>query len=390
MIESQRVPPPIIPIAQLLIVDDEKALMTALCRTLRQEGYLTVGFDSATAALKALQPGAFDIVITDLMMPGMDGITLLRAAREIDGNLVGIVMTGHGTVDTAVEAMKAGALDYILKPFNLSVILPVLSRALTVRRLRSENAVLLRNLAERTQQLEAVNRELVAANDELESFGYSVSHDLRAPLRAIEGFSQTLLEDFAADWPSDAKRHLETVAANARRMEQLIEDLLRFSRLGRQPLATQSVSVMALVREVLQELHTHEPARDISIRLGELPDIQADPALLRQVFVNLLSNALKFTRDKPEAVIELSGKREAGECSYCIRDNGAGFDMRYAEKLFGIFQRLHGQEEFEGTGVGLSIVRRIVERHGGRISADAQVGRGATFNFTLPIDPGPR
>lgn len=318
------------------------------------------------------------------MMPEMDGIALLRAAREMDNDLVGIVMTGHGSIDTAVEAMKAGALDYILKPFNLNVILPVLSRALAVRSLRVENAALLRRLTDRTAELEVANRELAAANRELEAFAYSVSHDLRAPLRVIEGFSRIVIEDFAREIPDEAREHLETVSANVQRMEQLINDLLRFSRLGRQPLAKQTVNMTALVHEAIREMRAGAPAGNINVRVSQLPDVEADLALLRQVFVNLLSNAFKFTRDKEEAVIEIEGRRQEGDCIYTVRDNGAGFDMRYAQKLFGIFQRLHRQDEFEGTGIGLSIAQRIVERHGGRISAEAEIGRGATFTFTLP------
>jgi signal transduction histidine kinase len=372
------------PIARLLIVDDEIAQMTALCRTLQAEGYGATGFHSATQALMALRAGAFDIVITDLMMPEMDGIALLRAAREIDNDLVGIVMTGHGTIDTAVEAMKGGALDYILKPFKLSVILPVLSRSLAVRRLRVENAALIQRIMDRTAELEAANRELAAANNELEAFGYSVSHDLRSPLRAIGGFSRIVLEDFARELPDEAREHLEAVLANVQRMDQLIEDLLRFSHLGKQPLARQTVNMTDLVYEVLRELQAGEPARNVNVEIRQLPDSAADRALFKQVFVNLLSNAFKFTRHKADAVIEIEGRREGGECIYLVRDNGVGFDMRYAQKLFGIFQRLHGQNEFEGTGVGLSIVQRIVERHGGRISAQSQIGRGATFTFSLP------
>jgi len=372
------------PIGRLLIVDDERAQVAALCHTLEAEGYEVTGFQSALQALRAFQPGAFDIVITDLTMPEMDGIALLRAAREIDPDLVGIVMTGHGTIDTAVAAMKAGALDYILKPFNLTVILPVLSRSLSIRRLRTENASLMRRVTDRTAELEAANRELAAANHELEAFVYSVSHDLRSPLRAIDGFSRIVIEDFARELPAEARGHLETVSANARRMEQLISDLLRFARLGRKPLAKQIVRVTDLVHEVSRELQAGEEARNVHLQVGQLPDCSADRALFKQVFVNLLSNAIKFTRHKEQSVIEVEGWRDEGDCIYVVRDNGVGFDMHHAQKLFGIFQRLHGQDEFEGTGVGLSIVHRIVERHGGKVSAQAQLGQGATFTLSLP------
>lgn len=370
---------------RLLIVDDEVAQVTALCRTLRAEGYSTAGFSLASEALSALRGGVFDIVITDLTMPEMDGIALLRAAREIDADLVGIVMTGHGTIDTAVEAMKSGALDYILKPFNLKTVLSVLSRALTVRRLRQENAALSQRLIRRTEELEAANDELRAANRELEAFTRSVSHDLRAPLRTISGFSYLLIERFSGDLPEEARIFLDRISAKVRDMSQLIDELLRFSQLSRQPLVKQPVDVAQLATEVLVELRAQEPDRDVATVVGKLPDALADSTLLKQVLMNLEANAFKFTRHNDHAVIEIDGWREEDECVYCIRDNGAGFDMRYANKLFGICQRLHSAEEFEGTGIGLSIVHRIIERHGGRIWAEAEIGKGARFTFSLPI-----
>lgn len=368
---------PPVPIARLLIVDDEAPQMTALCNTLEDADYSVTGFTSAGNSLAALREQRFDLLLTDLMMPEMDGIALLRAAQEIDRDLVGIVMTGHGTIDTAIEAMKAGALDYIIKPFKLSVILPVISRALAMRRLRLENAALERHVRERTAELEAANKEL-------EAFSYSVSHDLRAPLRAVGAFSSILLEEFSAQMPAEAQRLLNTVTTNARRMEQLIEDLLHFSRLSRQPLSQRPVNIPALVREVLEELHKDHGDRDIEIEMGDLPDCVGDPALLRQVFVNLLSNAFKYTQGKDKTMVEVGCRQQAGEKVYFVRDNGAGFDMRYAGKLFGVFQRLHSAEQFEGTGVGLSIVQRIIQRHGGRIWAEADVDKGATFHFNLP------
>src|SRR2546429_342488 len=371
---------PTTPIAKLLIVDDEAAQMKALCNTLEDEGYATTGFTFAKEALSELRSQPFDLVLTDLMMPEMDGISLLRAAHEIDSNVVGIVMTGHGAIDTAVEAMKAGALDYILKPFKLSGILPVLSRALGVRRLRMENEELQQRVRERTSELEAANKEL-------EAFSYSISHDLRAPLRGISAFSTILLQEHSSQMPAEARRLLDIVTTSARRMEQLIEDLLRFSKLSRQPLSKQPVNIPALVRVTLEELRQQEGDRHIDVKVGEMPNCVGDQSLLKQVFVNLLSNAFKFTRQKEKAIVEIGCQQQEGETVYFVRDNGAGFDARYAEKLFGVFQRLHSAEQFEGTGVGLSIVHRIVQRHGGRIWAEGKVDGGATFYFTL-LDSG--
>ncbi|MDR3404911.1 MAG: response regulator [Chthoniobacter sp.] len=368
-------------LARLLVVDDEVRQMTALCDTLRDHGYETTGFSAGQAALDAMRKMKFDLLLTDLMMPGMDGITLLRAALELDPDLVGIVMTGHGTIDTAVEAMKTGALDYILKPFKLSAVIPVLSRAMTVRRLRRENAELAQRVRERTDELEAANKEL-------EAFSYSVSHDLRAPLRHIDGFSQLLMSGYGEQLPPAAQRLLQNVCNSAERLGNLINDLLNFSRLSRQPLNKQNVRISSLVQQVLEELQAEREGRQVDIRIGSLPDCLGDASLLKQVFVNLLSNALKFTRQRGPAIIEIGSREEAGELVYFVRDNGAGFDMQFASKLFGVFQRLHGPDQFEGTGVGLSIVQRIIHRHGGRIWAEAELDKGATFHFTLPA-PSP-
>jgi two-component system sensor histidine kinase/response regulator len=365
------------PSARILIVDDEAAQMTALCDTLKDHGYETVGFTAGQTALEALRESQFDLLLADLMMPEMDGLALLHAALQEDDNLAGIIMTGEGTIATAVEAMKAGALDYILKPFKLSVILPVLSRALAIRRLRMENAALEQRVRERTA-------ELVAANNDLEAFSFSVSHDLRAPLRAINGFSQILKDDYSAQMPADAQHLLAMVTENARRMDKLIDDLLRFSRLGRQPLSKQPVNISALVHEVLDELHKEQTDRQVEVRVVDLPDAIGDPALLKQVFVNLLSNAFKFTLKEEQPVVEVGCRRQEKEQVYFVKDNGAGFNPQDAERLFGVFQRLHSDREFEGTGVGLSLAQRIIRRHGGSIWAESEVDKGATFYFTLP------
>jgi signal transduction histidine kinase len=372
------------PINRLLVVDDEAAQVEALCRTLEDEGYSVAGFTGTGAALSALRPGSFDIVLTDLTMPGMDGIAFLDAAMKIDPGLAGIVMTGHGSIATAVEAMKVGALDYILKPFDLRVILRVLARTQFMLRLRRENAALLERLSLRTVELETANRELRVANRELEAFSDSVSHDLRAPLRTIDGLLHVVQEDFGAGVPAEARRHIEAVLAQASRMGELIDDLLRLSRLGREPLQIRSVDMRALVQGVVGELRAGEAARILEIRIGELPAVEADPSLLRQVWVNLVANALKFTRRRERALIEIGGESRTADKMFSIRDNGAGFDPRRAERLFGIFQRLHAAGDFEGTGVGLSIARRIIERHGGSMWAEGEPDRGAAFHFTLP------
>jgi two-component system sensor histidine kinase/response regulator len=364
------------PLGRLLVVDDEARLMNALCDTLRDKGYEVTGATTGEAALTLLRDAPVDLLLTDLTMPGMDGIALLQAAREIDPQLVAIMMTGHATVATAVQAMQVGAFDYILKPFKLSVILPVLTRALAVRQLRVENAVLQKRVGERAAELEVANKEL-------EAFSFSIAHDLRAPLRAINGFAGMMRQECAALLPPNSKKHLEQIVASATQMNQLVEDLLKFARFSALPLSRSTVVTTDLVAKVLQELHAVPGSPAVAVRVGPLPDCQADAVLLKQVWVNLLSNAFKFTQGKPAPQVEISSRIQGGKTVYFVRDNGAGFDMKYAAKLFGAFQRLHATGEFEGTGIGLSIVQRILQRHGGRIWCEAKVNEGATFYFTV-------
>ena len=238
-------------------------------------------------------------------------------------------------------------------------------------------------LLEARRQAESATRAQVQANRELEAFAYSVSHDLRAPLRAIDGFTRILQEDYVAALPEDAQQLFEQVRSNAQQMACLIDDLLSFARLSRQPLAKQMVDHSALVQQCLNDLQAEQAGRRIEWQIGALPDSMADPALLRQVWLNLLGNALKYSRKRDPARIEVHGRSEGAATHYWVKDNGVGFDMRYSDKLFGVFQRMHRAEDYEGTGVGLAIVQRIVYRHGGRTWAEAAVDRGATFFFTL-------
>lgn len=222
---------------------------------------------------------------------------------------------------------------------------------------------------------------------ELEAFSYSVSHDLRSPLRALDGFARILLEEYAADLPADAQAYLGDICRNARKMGQLVDDLLAFSRLGRRAVDRRWIAPAALIQEVLEELRPEQVSRRLEVVVGELPACHADPALLRQVWANLLGNAFKYTRRHDPARVEVGCVERDGERVYFVRDTGAGFDMRYAGRLFGVFQRLHRAAEYDGTGVGLAIVQRVVHSHGGRVWAEAAVDRGATFYFTVPGPP---
>jgi len=239
-------------------------------------------------------------------------------------------------------------------------------------------------LADAQLDLERRAAALEASNKELEEFTYSVAHDLRTPLRAMDGFARMVMEEYATKLDEEGKRRLGVIRASAKKMGQLIDDLLAFSRMGRSEMALAEIDMTALAGDVAGELHREERSRIIEIVIASLPPVRADPAMIRQVWETLLSNAVKFTRPRAQARIEVEGRADAGENIYCVKDNGVGFDMQYVGKLFGVFQRLHGPEEFEGTGVALALAQRIVQRHGGRIWAEGKLNEGATFCFALP------
>jgi PAS domain S-box-containing protein len=282
-----------------------------------------------------------------------------------DGKLLHISVTVSPIKDSAGRIIGAS-----------KVARDITERMQAQQKIQQFNNELEQRVAERTAQLESANKEL-------EAFSYSVSHDLRAPLRAVDGFSQAVLEDYAPQLPEGCRDYLRTIRNGAQKMGALIDDLLTFSRLSRLPLSKSAVDTGKLVRRILGELNFQMQGRQIDIRIADLPPCQADPALLKQVWINLLSNALKYTSKRDAAVVEVGCTREKEQNVYFVRDNGTGFDMQYAHKLFGVFQRLHRAEDYEGTGVGLAIVQRVIHRHGGRVWAESEVGHGATFHFTL-------
>jgi light-regulated signal transduction histidine kinase (bacteriophytochrome) len=310
----------------------------------------------------------------------------LTAAYELGRNAL---RDGLGVLDLVL--LHHAALARVGRPAEVGVVVSKLDRAaeflaeslspfeMSMRGYREANA-LLSGLNESLQQAKAATE---AANRELESFSYSVAHDLRAPLRSIDGFSQALLEDCADRLDDDARKHLRYVREAAQEMAALIDGLLSLSRVTRSELHRQTVNLTRLAAAALDQLRNAAPDRRVETVVAPALIAEGDPRLVRSLLDNLLGNAWKFTRKKTIGKIEVGATMRDGHQAFFVRDNGAGFDMAYAAKLFGAFQRLHAAHEFEGTGIGLATVQRIVNRHGGRVWADAEVGRGATFYFTL-------
>jgi two-component system sensor histidine kinase/response regulator len=273
--------------------------------------------------------------------------------------------------------MRNGALDYILKPFRLNVVLPVLVRAQDMLRLRRENAELQKMEQERAE-------ELAAAYHDLESFTYSISHDLRAPLLFVKDFAGRLERTYREQLDEQGQQMLRVIGDGCRNMDEMVVGLLEFSRASRQPLTLVQLDMNPIVKTALTEARLRFPHPRAVVELGELPSAAADPAVIRHVWSNLLGNAFKYSAKRDQPVIKVSGRTEGSETIYAVEDNGAGFDMQFADRLFGVFKRLHSSRDFPGTGVGLAIAQRIVNRHGGRIWVQAEPDVGARFEFALP------
>jgi two-component system sensor histidine kinase/response regulator len=382
-------------ISNILLVDDEQANLDALEAVLEGLGQRLIRAMRGEQALKCVLERDFAVILLDVQMPGMSGIeaAALIRARERSRTTPIIFLTGMmRTAEMVFSGYSAGAVDYLMKPLEPEVLRAKVAVFVELDRARheleqeiSERVRIAEQVSELNNALRQKNDDLLAANADLEAFCHSVSHDLRMPLRHIHSYISILEASAASKLNAEERRHVTTVQKAALRMTRLIDDLLAFSRIGRAAMHRQRIRMTDLIDETFLDLAPDLTNRRIDWQRHAIPDTVGDPQLLKQVWVNLLANAVKYTRPRDPAKIEIGAEEADNEIIYYVKDNGVGFNMQYVDRLFGVFQRLHADKDFEGTGVGLANVRRIVQRHGGRTWAEGAEGRGATVYFSLPV-----
>jgi signal transduction histidine kinase len=377
----------------ILLVDDQPANLLALEAMLQGLGQNLIKAESGREALKWLLTHEFAVILLDVKMPEMDGFetaTLIHQRDKSRHTPIIFLTAAENSETQTVRGYAVGAVDYLVKPVVPEFVRSKVSVFVELAKkneLLQRQARLLQDSEQHARELAAVRADLVRdlehKNRELESFSYAVSHDLRAPLRRIENFARALTESQAGKLDDSGVRFLSRIQEASQQMSQLIDDVLHLSRLTRAELRDQELDLSAIVAMVLDRLKEAEPERQVELKIRPGVIATGDAQLIRVALHNLLENAWKFTSKLVEARIEFGVTNIGGEPTYFVRDNGAGFDMNYVERLFGPFQRLHLSSEFPGTGIGLATVQRIIHRHGGRVWAEGTVGQGATFHFTI-------
>jgi two-component system NtrC family sensor kinase len=382
---------------KILAVDDSETYLQGLAEALRADGYEMVLARSGEEALQLLAVQPVDCILLDVLMPGIGGQEACRRVKSMPvmRDIPIVMLTAVDDRDAMIQGLGAGADDYIAKSSDFEVLRARVLAQIRRKQFEDENRLIREHLLR--AELEAMEaraareiaesraslvEQLESKNEELESFSHSVAHDLRAPLRSIDGFGLILLQDYADKLDDDGRQYLNYVRESAQQMSRLIDDLLALSRIARSDFRRAPVNLSAIARSVAARLAQASPNRQVELVVADGLVADGDDGLLTILFENLLGNAWKFTSARAQARIEV-GATDDERRAYFVRDNGAGFDMTYASKLFGMFQRLHSATEFDGTGIGLATVQRVVRRHGGRIWAEAAVDRGATFFFVL-------
>jgi signal transduction histidine kinase len=384
----------------ILLVEDNEGDERLIRELLREQHLIRFNVDLASSLKESeskIPENKFDIILLDLGLPDSNGLETLFKFKALFPELATIIiLTGLNDTEVGLKAVNSGAQDYIIKGhvdsdkllksiiysyersrLNNELKSQIEARKFAEKEILKLNSELEQRILDRTAQLKIVNLEL-------EAFSHSVSHDLRAPLRHINGFAEILKEEYYDQLPEKAKNYLDTISDSAKKMNILIDDLIKLSRTNRIELKKSMLKMNQVLDDALSEVQPLLENRKVDINISTLPEVIGDYNLLRLVWVNLLDNAIKYTRPRKKAVIKIDYNEEKEEFIFCIHDNGVGFDMNYAQKLFGAFQRLHSTDEFEGTGIGLSNVRRIISRHSGRTWAEAELDKGASFYFSLP------
>jgi len=364
---------------RLLIVDDEALLGRTLGNYFKTRGHEVTICTSGQDALARDDLADVDLLIADLQMPHMSGIELIGRLQAINPDLSAILITGHASLDSAVQALRSGAVDYLQKPFTLEALDAVVERTLHTQRLRLANRQL-------QEQLRARNTELEAVNQELDAFAARLAHDLRGPLNNVRGIIAFVREELGPQTDAEMGELLDRAVRSGDQALRMVNDLLDFARLGHGHLQLAPLPLGALVARCVESLAAHLPRERCVIEVGELPVVLGHEGLLGQVFLNLLDNALKYTEPKPNMLIRIEARpRDDGRVDIRVSDNGVGFEPAQASQLFLPFRRLHRDSEFTGAGMGLANVKRIVERHGGQVRAESAPGEGATFTVTLRL-----
>ncbi|SKC85947.1 ATP-binding protein [Ohtaekwangia koreensis] len=377
----------------ILMVDDKPSNLYALETLLDKPGRTFLSATNGNDALKFALNNDIDLIILDVQMPEMDGFEvaqILKLNKKTKDIPIIFASAEKKERQSIMKGFEEGGVDYLSKPLDPELTTAKVSVLLKIQLQKKELLEKNQSLEKADAQIKKLNADLnknllqlEEVNKELESFSYSVSHDLRAPVRALAGFSKMLEEDYQDSLDDEGKRLLGIIRKNALKMGTLIDDLLEFSKMGRKEIKKTMVEVQPMVKSISDEI-VDVNKYNAEVIINPLTPVQADQALLTQVWINLISNALKYSAKKEQPKVEVGSYTDKNEIIYYVKDNGAGFDMEYADKLFGVFQRLHKPNDFEGTGVGLAIVHRIVTKHGGRVWAEAKPNEGAIFSFALP------